>query len=244
MFVTSISFRGTSESFWDLTGKSTILVQSVLLWISQPDFQNQSIANRLNCGLQNNSDFLPDKFSHKKTTKKIFDLFLDVSQSLQVLCSFVALSRAHAGTKSQNLENSHYLGCLEYYFRVRWGVCSFVLIFNLIFMIVFQQHQSAANRGNGRIVKKISNFSIDQKKVFFSWSSLWLGHRVSSCVHLLHFRARALLLWLSKQEQTLHYRPFLILKVRKIVEKNWQFFECMWWYILREMGYFWDSCNC
>ena len=42
MFVTLISFRGFSKSFWDLTGKSTILVQSVLLWISQPDFQNQS----------------------------------------------------------------------------------------------------------------------------------------------------------------------------------------------------------
>ena len=27
MFVTSISFRGTFKSFWDLTGKSTILVQ-------------------------------------------------------------------------------------------------------------------------------------------------------------------------------------------------------------------------
>ena len=32
MFLTSISFRGTFKSFWDLTGKSTILV-----------FQNQSI---------------------------------------------------------------------------------------------------------------------------------------------------------------------------------------------------------
>jgi len=43
MFVTSISFRGTFKSFWDLTGKSAILVQSALLCISQPDFQNQSI---------------------------------------------------------------------------------------------------------------------------------------------------------------------------------------------------------
>jgi len=43
MFVTSISFRGTFKWFWDLTGKSTILEQSVLLWISQADFQHQSI---------------------------------------------------------------------------------------------------------------------------------------------------------------------------------------------------------
>jgi len=42
-FVTSISFRGTFKSFRDLTGKGTNLVQSALLWISQPDFQNQSI---------------------------------------------------------------------------------------------------------------------------------------------------------------------------------------------------------
>ena len=50
MFVTSISFRGTFKSFWDLTGKSTILVQSVLLWISQPDFQHQSINSMVHCG--------------------------------------------------------------------------------------------------------------------------------------------------------------------------------------------------
>jgi len=40
------SFRVTFKSFWDLTGKSALLVQSALLWISQPDFQNQSIAIR------------------------------------------------------------------------------------------------------------------------------------------------------------------------------------------------------
>jgi len=39
MFVTSISFRETLKLFWDLTGKSAILVQSALFWISQPDFQ-------------------------------------------------------------------------------------------------------------------------------------------------------------------------------------------------------------
>ena len=44
MFVTSISFRGTFQSFWDFTGKSAILTQSALLRISQPDFQNQSIS--------------------------------------------------------------------------------------------------------------------------------------------------------------------------------------------------------
>ena len=43
MFVTSISFRGTFKSFWDLTDKSAILVKSAFLWISQPNFQNQSI---------------------------------------------------------------------------------------------------------------------------------------------------------------------------------------------------------
>jgi len=31
MFVTSISFRRTFKSFWDFTGKSTILVKSALL---------------------------------------------------------------------------------------------------------------------------------------------------------------------------------------------------------------------
>jgi len=43
MFVTSISFRGTIKSFWDLNGRSAILVQSALLSFSQPDLQNQSI---------------------------------------------------------------------------------------------------------------------------------------------------------------------------------------------------------
>jgi len=44
IFVMSISFRGTFRSIWDLTGKIAILVQSALLWISQPFFQNQSMA--------------------------------------------------------------------------------------------------------------------------------------------------------------------------------------------------------
>ena len=43
MFVTSISFRGTFKLFWDLTGNSTMPVQSALLWICQLDFQNQSL---------------------------------------------------------------------------------------------------------------------------------------------------------------------------------------------------------
>jgi len=47
MFVTLISFRGTFNPLGDLTGKSTILVQSVLLWISQHDFQNHSIGVQL-----------------------------------------------------------------------------------------------------------------------------------------------------------------------------------------------------
>ena len=38
MFVTSISFRGTFKSFWDLTGKSAMMVQNVLLRIGQPYF--------------------------------------------------------------------------------------------------------------------------------------------------------------------------------------------------------------
>ena len=41
--MTSISFRGTLKSFWDLTGKNAILVQIALLSMSQTDFQNQSI---------------------------------------------------------------------------------------------------------------------------------------------------------------------------------------------------------
>ena len=40
--MTSISFRGTFKSFWDLTGKSAMMEQSALLGISQPDFQNHS----------------------------------------------------------------------------------------------------------------------------------------------------------------------------------------------------------
>jgi len=47
MFVTSISFRGTFNLFSDLSSKSTILVQSFLLWISQHDVQTHSIGVQL-----------------------------------------------------------------------------------------------------------------------------------------------------------------------------------------------------